>query len=53
VVVHTRLSVAEAADMDERRGSLTRADWLRFLNARARKQDVRFGAIPPLDKRDS
>jgi hypothetical protein len=48
VIVHTRLTEEEAADLDSRRGSLNRAEWLRFLNARARKQGLRFGDIPPV-----
>jgi hypothetical protein len=43
VAVSTKLSVAEAADMDERRGPLSRAEYLRWLLLQARKRGERFG----------
>lgn len=42
VVVASRVTAAEAAEMDRRRGSLSRADWLRFLHVQAVKSDVKF-----------
>lgn len=42
VAVSTKLSEAEAADMDERRGPLSRAEYLRWLLLQARKRDERL-----------
>ncbi len=42
VVVSVRLSEAEAADLDARRGSLARAEFLRYLMIRARREDLRM-----------
>lgn len=42
-VVCVRLSAAEAADLDGRRGALERGAFLRFLLIQARKQGVQFG----------
>jgi hypothetical protein len=41
--VATRFSAAEVADMDRRRGPLTRAEWLRYLAQMARKLDLKLG----------
>lgn len=46
VVVASRFSQAEADDMDARRGALTRAEWLRWLQARARREDIRLPDLP-------
>lgn len=43
-VVCVRLSAAEQADLDSRRGSLERGAFLRYLLLQARKQGVEFGA---------
>ena len=51
VVVASRFSEAEAADMDRRRGSLTRAEWLRYLAAYARKHDARMPEVPDFGPR--
>ena len=40
--VCARFTDAEVADMDARRGSLSRSDWMRFLNALAKKNDTSF-----------
>jgi hypothetical protein len=45
VVVPVRLSLAEAEDLDARRGSLTRSEFLRFVLLRTKKEGV---AMPPL-----
>lgn len=37
VVVATRLSAAEAAQVDAARGSLTRSEWVRWLLLKERK----------------
>lgn len=42
----TKLSVAEAADLDARRGSLSRAEFLRWLLLRARKEGIGLGGTP-------
>lgn len=42
----SRFSQAEADDMDARRGALTRAEWLRWLQARARREDIRLPDLP-------
>jgi hypothetical protein len=42
-VVCVRLTDAEAADLDARRGGLSRTAYLRWLLLSARKQDLRFG----------
>lgn len=42
-VVPVRFSDAELAEIDLRRGPLTRSEWLRFLHVRSVKQGVRFG----------
>ena len=46
MVVASRFSQAEADDMDARRGSLTRAEWIRFLALKARKEDIRLPELP-------
>lgn len=46
VPLTVRLSEAEARDMDARKGSLSRSDWIRYLMTDARKRDVRLGATP-------
>ena len=46
VVVAARLSVEEAADLDRRRGSLSRAEWLRWLLLRAKKEGVSLESTP-------
>lgn len=38
IVVGVRLSEAEAADLDKMRGSLNRAEWVRWLVLKARKE---------------
>lgn len=43
VVVCVRLTKAEAADLDARKGSLDRGAWLRWLLLEARKADKRLG----------
>lgn len=43
VVIAARFTEAEARDFDERRGALSRADFLRWLWVQARKNDTRFG----------
>lgn len=44
VVVATRLNELEVLDLDRRRGPLTRADFLRWLLLRARREGVSFGS---------
>lgn len=46
IVVAVRLTVEEAEDLDQRRGSLSRTQWLRWLQLEARKRDTRFGGLP-------
>lgn len=46
VVVCARFSTAEAEDMDRRRGSLTRTEWLRFLAAKARREGFEMPEVP-------
>jgi len=40
--VAARFTAAELADMDARRGPLTRAEWLRFLHMDARRRTIVF-----------
>ena len=45
-VVSVRFSDAEAAEMDRRKGSLTRGEWLRFLALKAAKDGVAMPEVP-------
>jgi hypothetical protein len=38
----TALSDAEVQDLDDRRGSLNRSEWLRYLIKKAERDNVRF-----------
>lgn len=44
VVVGVRLSNEEAADLDSRRGALSRTEFLRWWLLQARKQNIKFGS---------
>lgn len=46
-MVGVRISTQEAADMDVRKGSLSRTEWLRYLMLRARKENVSVAPQPP------
>lgn len=50
-VVAVRLSDAELADLDARRGSLDRSAWLRYLALKARKEGFSMPEVPPLRRR--
>lgn len=45
VPISARFSVEEAQDIDERRGSLSRSEWIRWLVARARREGVRMQEV--------
>lgn len=53
VVVAVRLSTAEAADLDKRRGSLSRGEWLRYLLLLARKQGTQMPEVPEIRWRNT
>ena len=40
------MSDAEAADLDARRGSLSRTEWFRFVLLQARKAGTRMPEVP-------
>lgn len=44
--VCTKLSDAEVADLDDRRGMLTRAEFMRWLLVQAGKHDLRLPNTP-------